>query len=111
MIVKFLKSINIKIKDKTRFYQQGQIVNLPDTTAEFLTKNGFTIMYPKNTEQCIHPFVCEIMNEKEGCAFIQSDMKNACCGPYKKTQDGGIISHLGLPAVSNSDLQSNINIK
>lgn len=95
MLVKFISPVKLKFSGEEKFIKAGSIKELPEKVVEVLEKkNKIVRLHPEINKNCLNPFPCELI-ENGTCIFIKSDMKYACLGPYRVTEDGGIISYLG----------------
>lgn len=94
MLIEFIKPVKIKIQNKEKFIKAGSVLDLTEKVIEILEKrNSIIKLHPEITENCLKPFKCELI-ENGICIFIKSNMKYACLGPYRVTEDGGITSYL-----------------
>ena len=96
-VVKFLKTVKLKIKGEDRLFLKNQVKTFSQPLAEYLAQKGYAqIFHEEVTEKCFSPFPCEIIDEDGdgSCMFIKRQLKKACLGPYKLFEDGGIQSYL-----------------
>ncbi len=97
VVIRFTKLFKfVTSKGYKRFFKPGDVLKVKKQAVDiFLSKKCAVVLHEEIKDTCISPFVCELIRDRS-CVFIDSSMKWACCGPYKITPDGGIISYLGI---------------